>query len=153
KIRQDEPLSPRRLQRSIPRDLETICLNCLHKQPGRRYGSAGALADDLRRFLHGEPIQARPTPAWERAWVWCRRHPACAALGALAGLLVCLSLIGYGAQQYQEQQRLARLRQQVDQLIAECSQAVEQQDNRTAHSRILAAMIMIQREPALSNRL
>src|SRR5262249_51399972 len=50
KIRNDEPLPPRRLQRQIPRDLETVCLNCLHKEPGRRYASAAALADDLRRF-------------------------------------------------------------------------------------------------------
>ena len=68
KIQTDEPLPPRRLQRSIPRDLETICLHCLEKQPERRYQSALNLAEDLRRYLQGEPIQARPVSHWERSW-------------------------------------------------------------------------------------
>ncbi|MEI7688116.1 MAG: serine/threonine-protein kinase, partial [Planctomycetota bacterium] len=80
RIRNEEPLPPRRMQRAIPRDLETICLYCLHKQPARRYASALDLADDLRHFADGEPISARRTPAWERAWMWCRRRPSIATL-------------------------------------------------------------------------
>jgi WD40 repeat protein len=79
----DEPRSPRRLNDQIPRDLETICLRCLQKEPGQRYGTAEALAEDLDRFLAGEPIQARPVRAWERAVKWARRRPAIAALLAV----------------------------------------------------------------------
>jgi WD40 repeat protein len=79
----DEPVPPTRLQPKTPRDLETICLKCLEKDPRRRYASADALAEDLGRFIQGVPIQARPTPAWERAWKWARRRPAVAALSLL----------------------------------------------------------------------
>jgi WD40 repeat protein len=89
----EEPRSPRRLNDIIPRDLETICLCCLQKEPGKRYASAGALADDLRRFLAGEPIRARPVRAWERAAKWARRRPAVAALAAQ---VVFVTALGFG---------------------------------------------------------
>lgn len=74
------PLSPRQLQPRTPRDLDTICMKCLHKDPVRRYGSAGDLADDLQRFLDGRPIVARPAGILERTWKWAKRRPAAAAL-------------------------------------------------------------------------
>jgi hypothetical protein len=83
---QVEPKSPRKLNRKVPRDLETICLKCLEKDPTRRYSSCQALADDLRRWLEGEPIQARRLSVVERAWRWGRKNPALAA--ALALVLV-----------------------------------------------------------------
>jgi serine/threonine-protein kinase len=92
-VRTHDPVPPRRLQPKVPRDLETICLKCLRKEPAQRYGSAHELADDLRRFLEGEPIRARPTSALERAVKWVRRRPTLAALGA-AGLIACVSLLG-----------------------------------------------------------
>ena len=87
-VRGQEPVPPRRLNAAIPRDLETICLTCLRKEPGRRYASAGALADDLRRWLDGRPILARPVSSVEKGWRWCRRRPAVAALAASLALTV-----------------------------------------------------------------
>jgi hypothetical protein len=89
---EEEPLSPRRLQSSVPADLETICLKCLHKQPAQRYASAAALADDLGRFLAGEPILARPIGRWQRLAKWARRRPAAAGLIATSGLALLVAL-------------------------------------------------------------
>jgi len=77
-----EPVPPSRLVPGLPRDLETIALKCLQKDPAKRYGSAAALAEDLRRYQAGEPIVARPVGPVERAWRWCKRNPALAALAA-----------------------------------------------------------------------
>jgi WD40 repeat protein len=78
----DDPVTPTRLQPKTPRDLETICLKCLAKEPGRRYPAAEVLAEDLRRFRVGEPIAARPVSRLERGWRWCRRNRGVAALAA-----------------------------------------------------------------------
>ena len=85
-VRNAEPLSPGRVRPNLPRDLETICLTCLHKEPSRRYASAHALADDLRRFLHGEPIRARRIGVVGRLVRWCQRKPALAATISIAVL-------------------------------------------------------------------
>jgi eukaryotic-like serine/threonine-protein kinase len=90
----DEPVPPRRLNASIPRDLETICLKCLEKAPGKRYASASNLADDLERYLAGRPIVARPVTSFERAFKWATRKPAIAALLGLVTLVTALGLGG-----------------------------------------------------------
>src|SRR5262249_6310291 len=80
----EEPEPPRRLNDRIPRDLETICLKAMAKEPERRYATAAWLAEDLRRFVGGRPIQARPVGRWERLWRWARRNPALASAAGLA---------------------------------------------------------------------
>jgi serine/threonine protein kinase/tetratricopeptide (TPR) repeat protein len=79
-VRAQEVVPPRQLVGRLPRDLETICLTCLHKDPARRYASAAALADDLRRFLDGEAIRARPSGRVEKSIRWARRRPVVATL-------------------------------------------------------------------------
>ena len=93
-VMEQEPASVRSIQPKIDRDLETICLKCLEKDPARRYGSAEALADDLEHWLVGEPIVARPMGMPERVWRWCRRHPELAAtIGIIAMAVIGVSVI------------------------------------------------------------
>jgi serine/threonine protein kinase/tetratricopeptide (TPR) repeat protein len=106
-VRHAEPLPPRRLQPSVPRDLETICLRCLQKHAGKRYASARALADDLRRYQNGEPIEARPVGSMERLWKWTRRRPALAALLAVS-VAACI-ILAVGDQQYKARLIQARV--------------------------------------------
>jgi serine/threonine-protein kinase len=89
----DEPVRPARLNPRIPRDLDTICLKCLEKDPARRYATAAALADDLKRFQRNEPIAARRARLLERIVKWVRRHPTTAAMLA-AGVLIVIMMIG-----------------------------------------------------------
>jgi hypothetical protein len=84
----DQPPSPRKLQSAIPRDLETITLKCLEKDPDKRYESCAELGEDLQAWLDHKPIKARPTTWMGRSWRWCKRKPAVAALSA--GMLLIL---------------------------------------------------------------
>jgi hypothetical protein len=94
-----EPVPPRALQPKVPRDLETVCLKCLGKEPSKRYASAAALAEDLHAFLADRPIQARRSGTAEHAWRWCRRIPPLAGLMAAAAVFLLAALtatsIGY----------------------------------------------------------
>ena len=95
----EEAFSLRKLNNAVPRDLETICLKCLEKEPGQRYQTAGQLGDDLRRFLGGEAVLARPISQAARLWRWCRRNQLVATLTATvaASLLVGIAVSGYFA--------------------------------------------------------
>jgi serine/threonine protein kinase len=117
-VLEDEPRLPRLLDDSIPRDLETICLKAMSKSPQRRYQSAKELADDLRRFLVGGPIQARPTGYTERLLRWCRKYPFAVALfiGVTFGLLVGIGYLRHLHGWFVQEMSLDNARQYSDML-------------------------------------
>jgi tetratricopeptide (TPR) repeat protein len=157
-VRKEEPVPPSRLQPKVPRDLETICLKCIDKQPHRRYASAEALADDLRRFLDEELIKARRVWLWERAAKWVRRRPTAAALvGVLLAVGVALPVAGlqFSAQLAQrreaEQKRLDGARSEVRDLLARGQTASVSQDWKQADLFLDRARQKIDAEPGLAD--
>jgi serine/threonine protein kinase len=138
-VRSSEPLPPSRLQGGIPAELEVICLKCLAKEPARRYATAADLAADLGRYLRGEPIQARRTPAWKRAVRWLRRQPGLAGLAALSVCAV-LALLGvWVGFTYQLQAAAVQLQQERDEanrqraLAEEAREKAEAEGKRAKH--------------------
>src|SRR5262249_21731336 len=125
-LREREPASPRSLNRRGNRDLETVCLKCLNKQPHQRYLSATALADDLERWVAREPIQARPVGRCDRVAKWARRRPA---LAVLIGLLVFVFFAGFAGVSWQWRRAEGEYRKATN-----LAGAVQ----RTAHARAIA---------------
>jgi WD40 repeat protein len=122
----EEPYPPRRRNHKVPRDLETVCLKAMAKSPARRYATAGALVEDLRRFLAGRPILARPVDRLERLGRWCRRNPAVAGLiAAVAFLLVSAAVVSTAAAIRIDAHRLAadRARAEADANATRAEQA------------------------------
>jgi eukaryotic-like serine/threonine-protein kinase len=117
-VRSASPAPPRSLNPKVPRDLEIICLKCLEKEPARRYSSALALAEDLDRWLNGEPIMARKVRSTTRLWYWCRRHKALASLAALLLIAVLGGFAGVGWQWRRTEHERAKT-QAVNQLLTE----------------------------------
>jgi serine/threonine protein kinase/WD40 repeat protein len=118
----DEPRRPRDVRGNIPRDLETVCLKALAKQRSARYGTAGEMAADLRRFLTGDPILARPVGAAEKLWRFCRRNPTVAALtaGIAALLVLCTAVSLYFAVHADNARRAeANARRAIEQALAD----------------------------------
>jgi serine/threonine protein kinase/tetratricopeptide (TPR) repeat protein/WD40 repeat protein len=110
-LHQDPP-RPSKVSALIPRDLETIILKAMAKDPGQRYPSAAALAEDLRRFLADRPVRARRTAAWEQLWRWCRRNPAVASLAAaVVVLLVAVTVVSSLSALWLRQEEQATRRQ------------------------------------------
>jgi len=114
-IRSQNPLPPTRLKPKLPRDLETICLKCLQKEPWERYASAALLADDLKRFLAGEPIQARPIGSWERLAKWARRRPVVATLIVTIGVVMACGFAGVTSQWLRAERGKVLLKRERDQ--------------------------------------
>ena len=116
-VLESDPIAPRQLNPAVDEDLQTVCLKALEKQPGRRYGSAQQLLDELRRYLAGEPIVARPIGRVERTWRWCKRKPALAGLLAVvASFLLLLSIGGpfVAIQQAEFAQQQLRLKSEAE---------------------------------------
>ncbi len=133
----EEAVPIRRLQPKVPRDLETVCLKCLHKDAGKRYPSAEALAEDLHRYLAHEPVRARPTSAWERGWKWARRRPATAALAVLGvGAPLSLLILGlvYNARVQEARADVDRQQLEVERSRADAARQAEKARNAQARA-------------------
>jgi WD40 repeat protein len=150
-VETQEPIPPGRLRAGLPRDLDTICRKCLEKNPSRRYSSAAALADDLRRFLADEPVLARPVTHMERAARWCRRNPALAMVSGVAVLALLGALavsISFGVYQ---STAAGRLREALDDSLMtagrlrEANRNLEETDRRRREGLIISANMAMER--------
>ncbi len=131
-VRGTDPLPPSRAQPRIPTELEVICLKCLAKEPSRRYPTAAELADDLGRYLRGEPIRARRTPAWRRAIRWARREPWLAGLATLSAVTVLALLATWVVFTQQLRHAATRLQKERDEAAQLQIQAEEGWKNAVA---------------------
>ncbi len=144
-----EPAAPRFFNRRIPRDLETICLKCLHKQPSGRYLTAGELADDLERHLAGRPIIARPAGTLERLWRWTRRNPWLSAAMGLAAV----SLAAVVALAWANAWRENRLRLLADAQTDRANEMVEEllKGYRSTSDSLLETTMLLRLSPEAAN--
>ena len=135
-----EPIAPRKLNPSVPAALETVCLKCLEKDPRRRYPSATELADDLQRFVAGQPVRARLPGPVARSWRWCRRRPMVATLsGTVAVLLLAVATVSVLAA-LRTQRDALRLREQLAQSLFSQAQAQNASDLAGSRDAALAAL-------------
>jgi WD40 repeat protein len=168
----DEAAPPRQLNAQVPRDLETICLKCLEKEPRKRYAGAQELAADLGRYLAGEPVHARPVRSGERAWKWAKRQPALASLFAVI-VLAALALLGGGlwftAQLADERNQAIEARNEADAATTdaehardaaqglavkeqEARQAVEREKTKTEQQLVRSEWLLYASQIALAQR-
>jgi hypothetical protein len=138
-----EPVRPKALQPGLPRDLETICLKCLRKEPAKRYPGAQELADDVRRFLNGESIHARPVSVVERTARWVRRHPGPAALVGVSVAAV-ISLVGVWASfTAQLQSSAEQLQREKDSAVRQTELAEKREKDAVSQSKRAAQILKL----------
>jgi eukaryotic-like serine/threonine-protein kinase len=145
-VRSHEPVPPAQLRADFPRDLSTICLKCLEKEPARRYATAQTLAEDLRRYLNGEPILAREVGLLERTWRWCRREPRVASLvAAVFGVLLAGALLsGYFAVTASREARAARkAEQEAEEKAEQARREAKRADDEAAVARAVREFLQI----------
>jgi hypothetical protein len=147
-----EPVPPRSLNPRVPRDLETVCLRCLRKEPERRYASAQALAEDLRRWRAGEPIQARRVGRLERGLKWVRRNPLVAALLALVALAVASGAAGIYLKYLDAQEQAAFARAQ-EKIADEKTKLAREKENLAETRRQEAEAALKEKDKALTHAL
>jgi tetratricopeptide (TPR) repeat protein len=136
-VQKQEPVPPRRLQPTVPRDLETICLKCLQKEPQKRYATAGSLGADLLRYLGGEPILARRVNPAERAWRWCKRNPKVAGLSGTVALLLVAVMAFLASAHFRaarEQETIAKERELVENRLEQAAAVIRVGDQRQAQT-------------------
>lgn len=150
-VRNEDPVSPSRLRRSVPADLTTICLKCLEKEPAKRYPSAAALAEDLGRFLEGRPIQARPISRLGRATRWCRRKPVVATLLATLCVAVVVGFAGIFWQWQRAEDALDKSTRTAQDLKNERDRVVGERDR--AERNLNRARNLVDRLTRLGNEL
>jgi tetratricopeptide (TPR) repeat protein len=146
---EQEPQRPGAIAPGMDRDLETICLKCLAKDPQRRYGSAEALAEDLENWLGGKPIRARRAGAGERVLKWVKRRPAAAALVAVLSLAAAGLVVGYVRHQQRQAEEQASEHRLVEDLLHRAQDAYAQNRLPEAQQILSGARAIIQRNPAL----
>ena len=147
---EDEAPSVRRLNGKINRDLETICAKCLEKPPSRRYATAAEMSDDLRHFLAGEPIHARPVGRPERAWRWCKRQPVVAALtAAVVVALITGSVIAsfFAVRAYRNERRAVAERDRANENADRADQETDEADRNAKRADRNAAEAAKERAP------
>ncbi len=144
KVRNQPPQSPRGVSRRVDRDLETVCMKCLEKDPRQRYGSAEAVADELERWIRGEPIIARPVGRAERAWRWCRRNPVVAVLSATVLLLTALGVTGLAVSRAAISHERDNVEYQRRKVVASLAVVKDQRDS--ANQNFYIAQVSVVRE-------
>ncbi len=137
-VLKEDPIAPRRLNVAVSVSLETICLKCLEKDPSRRFPTAAALAQELHRFLHGEPIHSRPITQWERARKWCQRNPVVASLSATVALVLLMLVAGsvlFAIQQQEAANQLAAKNRLLDTSNSQLTQSNTDLETANASER------------------
>src|SRR5690606_37603086 len=139
-IERGEPVPPRKLNRKVPVDLETIILKAIEREPGDRYATAKALAEDLQRFLDSQPIKAKPVSLLQHAAKWCRRHRTATLVTSVAGVLMLMFASALAADRWRQVREGSVY---VEQSIAAALSALEEGDERQATQRLAEATMRI----------